>query len=166
MIALVTSVMEWHTKTIAKYKNEIISSAYAVLMFAVVFTLWSVFSGSHFQWQEIDPISFPDIFHYRFYSALAFIIPGAWLFHKLKFWQFLYRTSHDWRTFQRDKRDVWKILVGLTFLIALLLVSLLNSVISFLFNIWNLILYLLPPLGISLLLAFLFILLRKQCKQS
>ena len=158
--------MKWHTQTLSKYKKEILLSTVLTILFAIVTALWSVFSRSHFQWKEIDSISFPDILHYRFYSALAFIIPGAWLFHKIKFWQFLYRTSHNWRTFQRDKRNVWKILVGLTFLIALLLVSLLNNVISFLFNIWNFILYLLPPLGISLLLAFLFILLRKQCKQS
>lgn len=73
----------------------------------------------------------------------------------------------DWRLYKDTKKFIWGALIlFMYFWVVPKVVGLLNAVISFFYNLFGLILYLLPPLGISLIayavIHIAFVLLRKQ----
>ncbi len=98
----------------------------------------------------------PSIFSRLLYSALTFVTLGA-LLYRLKFYQMLYRISGDWRSFQEAKKIVWIALVGLMFFIIVpTTVNLMNHVLSFGYNVLNLLFYLCPPLAGAVILTIIY----------
>lgn len=159
----------WYKKVIVDNKNKIISSTVFAVVFALAILLWHFALGKSFQWENISPIPKPSIFIESLYSALVFVTLGAFLYW-IKFYQFLYhitvRIFGDWQLYQDIKRFIWGTLIlVMYFWIVPKVIELLNAIISFFFNIINLILYIFPPLGISLIFFSIgYILLKEWIK--
>ncbi len=147
--------MSWHEKVLAKNKKEIVSAAIYAIIFALVFLIWQFVSGKSFQWAEISPISMPDLLSRVLYSALVYVTLGAFLYW-IKFYQFLHfilvGILGDWKLYKDTKGLIWfSLILAMYFWVVPKFVDLSNAIISFFYNILNLILYLFPPLGISLI---------------
>ncbi len=151
--------MNWREKVLKKHKKEIILSAAFALTLALATALWHYFTGKSFEWQSITPIEQPGLLPRLFYSALVFAVPGWFLYHKLKFWKFLYEPyrgtgRRGYREYKKLKAAIWGLLILLMyFVIVPFVVDILNTIISFFFNLYVLVLYLVPSLAISLLVC-------------
>jgi len=152
--------MSWREKILKKHRKEIVLSAAFVLAFSLATALWHYFTGKSFEWQSISPIEQPGLLPRLFYSALVFAVPGWFLYHKLKFWKFLYAPyrgggKRAYREYEKLKAAVWGLLILLMyFVIVPFVVDILNAIISFFFNLYVLLLYVLPALALSLLVCW------------
>jgi hypothetical protein len=149
--------MSWYKKVLVKEKNKIVSSAILGVVFALAILLWHFALGKNFQWETITPVPEPDFFVRSLYSALVFVTLGAFLYW-IRFYQFLYHVTvgalGDWQLFRAIKGIIWGALILIMyFWIVPWVVKMLNVIVSFFFNIINLILYLFPPLGVSLIIV-------------
>ena len=149
--------MTWYKHIFTKYRKEIISSAIVSVLFSVTLLLWHFGLGKSFVWTKIEPISAPGLFERYFYSAFVFVTLGAFLYF-IRFYQFLYGMIvgifGDWRLYKDIKGFFWGGLILISyFWVIPRIVDFLNSVISFFYNIFGLILYSLPSLGIALILS-------------
>lgn len=150
--------MTWHKNTLLKYKKEITQSAVASLALSLFLLVYIWQLGNTFIWQPISPIEQPNIFARIFYSALAFILPGAFLYEVG-----YYKILHDvivkgfglWGLYNLIKAVTWIALMALMYFVFGLTVDVLNALASFFYNIFNFILYLFPTLGVFLLLTIL-----------
>ncbi len=160
---------KWYQKVLIKYKNDIASSALSALIFALVFTLWQIYSGQKFIWRDYEFISAPGIFERTIYSALTYITLGAFLYHIAKFWKTLHflfvGMLGSWRLYKSFKKKIWPLLMLIVFLTVPYIVDFLNNIISFFVNICFFILYLAPAFGISFIIIFLILLLIRNKKQ-
>jgi hypothetical protein len=149
--------MNWYKKTLKKYSKEIIEGALFSIVCSLAFLLWIYGMGKTFTWTEISPVDSPSIFVRIFYSALTFVTLGAFLY-KIKFYQGLYRILGNWRSFKEAKAIIWVLLMGtMFFVIVPLVVDIINEILSIGYNLISLILYAVPPVGVSLILfAFYF----------
>ena len=153
--------MTWYERTLRKYKKELISGAIFSVVLSLALLLWVYLSGYSFEWREISPIDPPSLFSRIVYSALTYVTLGAILYNLL-FYKFLYHIAGDYRSFVELKRIVWVGLMALMFFVIVpKTVDMLNAIISFGFNIFNLLLYLFPPFGVSLILFLIYLYFRK-----
>lgn len=143
--------MEWHEKILRKHGKEIVISAISLTVFVVLTFLWSYFSGESFVWTKIEPFSYPSIGSIGFYSALAFRTLGAFLF-SCGLWLFLFKISGSRREYNRNKNDLWKLIMLGTFGLTVLVFWIVNSILSILFNILMIVMHLLPPAIVTILL--------------
>ena len=154
MFGIRNNKMTWYKKVLTEKKKEIISSAAFAVVFALAISLWHYFTGKGFEWQSISPVEAPGLLPRLFYSALVYGTLGAFIF-ATGFYKFLYSlyrgTRGGWRRYNKMKDKIWwGLILIMYFVIIPFVVDVLNAIISFFFNIYNLILYLFPPLGISL----------------
>lgn len=161
---------DWHKKTLVKNAKEIVSSGITYVILALVLLLWHFALGIKFQWQSISPLSAPSIFVRVFYSAFTFCTLGL-LLYVLKF----YKVLHDivvkafgmWRLYNFIKAVLWVFLMYTSYAYLVpWLFNILNGGISILFNIANLVLYALPPVGIALILSIIYLLSNKKLKHE
>ncbi len=150
--------MTWHKKVLKENRNEIGYSAAFSFIIALGYLLWVYFHGSVFEWRSISPLEQPSLIEREFYSAFVFVTVGAFLYYVVKLWKFLYfvfvKTLHDRKLYEAVKYVVWTGLILLTyFYIVPIVVDILNAIISFFYNIFNLILYLSPTIGIFAILC-------------
>lgn len=158
--------MSWYKHTLKKYGKEILSGAIFTVVCTLAFLLWIFVMGKTFAWTDISPIEQPSIFIRIFYSALTFITLGAFLY-KVGFYKALYQILGDWRSFKEAKSIIWVLLMGtMFFVIVPLVVDLLNSIISIGYNVFALILYAFPPVGISLIIFALYFYFKKQLQSK
>lgn len=144
--------MSWYKKVLKENKKEIASSAAFAVVFALAVLLWHFTLGKSFQWQTISPIEAPSLFIRAFYSALVFVTFGAFLYW-IRFYQFLYHLISDRQLYRGIKGLIWgSLILFMYFWVVPTVVEILNAIISFFYNVLNLILYLFPPLGVSLIL--------------
>lgn len=157
---------EWYRKVLLKNAKEIVSDGTTYAILALVFLLWHFALGIKFEWQHIAPLSEPSIFVRAFYSAFTFCTLGL-LLYVLRF----YKVLHDivvkafgmWELYNFIKAVVWLFLMYISYAYLVpWLFNILNASASFLFNIANLVLYALPPVGIGLILGTLYFLGRKR----
>lgn len=149
--------MNWYNRTLKKYRKELISGATFSFVLSLALLLWIYMSGYSFEWRDINPIDPPSVFHRLAYSALTYVTLGAFLY-SLLFWRFLYRLAGDYRSFVELKRIVWLGLMALMFFVVVpVAVDILNAIASFGYNMFNLILYLFPPFGVSLILFLIYL---------
>jgi len=149
--------MTWYKHTLTKYKKEIIFSAILSVLFSITLLLWHFGLGKSYVWTKIEPISAPGLFERYFYSAFVFVTLGAFLYF-IRFYQFLHGiivgVFDDWRLYKDVKGFIW---VGLIltsyFWVIPRIVDFLNSVISFFYNVFGLLLYSLPSLGIAMVIS-------------
>lgn len=148
--------MTWYKKTLKKYGEEILAGAVFSIVCTLAFLLWIYGMGKTFTWTDISPIDPPSIFVRIFYSALTFVTLGAFLY-KIKFYQGLYRILGDWQSYKEAKAIIWVLLTGtMFFVIVPLVVDILNGILSIGYNLLALLVYALPPVGISVILFTLY----------
>lgn len=157
---------DWYKKVILKSTKEIVSSGASYLILALVFLLWHFALGIKFQWQNISPLSEPSIFIRLFYSAFTFCTIGLFLY-AIKFYKVLHdvvvKTLGMWELYNFIKAVLWAFLMYISYAYLVpWLFNVLNASISILFNIANLVLYALPPVGIALVLSIVYLLYRQK----
>lgn len=150
--------MSWYNDTLTKYGKEIKQSTIASFVLSLVFLIYTYSAGHTFSWQEINPIEQPTIFARYFYSAFTFVTIGAFLYYVVKLWKGLHfilvKVLGSWELYNGIKAIVWLGLVAVTyFYIVPAIVGIMNAVLSFFYNIFNLILYLSSTLGVFLILS-------------
>ncbi|KND50555.1 MAG: hypothetical protein AB198_01775 [Parcubacteria bacterium C7867-003] len=164
--------MSWYKNVLTKYSNEIKQSAVFSFVLSLIYLLYKYYLGNNiFVWQEVNPIEQPDIFVYYFYSAFTFITIGAFLYHVVKLWKIIYyicvRMFGSIELYKFVKWLVWIGLLGITyFYIVPITINFLNGILSFFYNIYNLILYMSPSVGIFLILTTIGIYILKTIKIS
>ena len=157
---------DWYKKVLLKNIKEIVNdgSTYAIL--ALVFLLWHFALGIKFEWQSINPLSGPSVFVRAFYSAFTFCTLGLFLY-VIKF----YKVLHDivvkafgmWGLYNLIKAVLWLFLMWISYAYLVpWLFNVLNASASILFNVANLVLYTLPPIGIALILSVVYMLGRNK----
>lgn len=161
-------VSNWYQKILIKYKTEIISSVLGAFSFTLTINLLQYYSGQGFIWRHYEFISAPDIFQRTFYSALTFITLGAFLYF-IRFYQALHfiivEIIGSWSLYKGIKSLIWLFLMFTSYSYFPKLVDVINNIISFIVNLFFLILFVAPPLifsFITFLLLFLVIRFRKQ----
>lgn len=147
-------IRTWYEKVIAKNRAEIVKSTLATLLLVFTTTMYGYITGNTFEWQSIEPISEPSIFSRLLYSALTFVTIGAFLY-KIGFYKFLYSlyrgTKNGWREYKKAKAGIWGLLVLLMFFIIVpFVVNVLNIVISVMFNVYTLLIYIFPSVIITM----------------
>ncbi|HEY4505748.1 MAG TPA: hypothetical protein VJG67_03590 [Candidatus Paceibacterota bacterium] len=154
--------MSWYKKVLKENKKDIVSSAAFAVVFALAILLWHFALSKSFQWETINPIEAPSIFSRALYSALVFVTFGAFLYW-VRFYQFLYHLISDRQLYRGIKGLIWgSLILIMYFWIVPTIVELLNAIISFFYNILNLVLYLFPPLGASFIVFSIgYIILKK-----
>jgi len=159
--------MTWYKKALVEHKKEIVNSAIFALIFALSLLLWNLGLGKSFVWRKIEPISAPNFFDRAFYSALVYVTVGA-LLYAVKFYKLLHylivRKMRDWKLYKQTKSLIWLVLILGMYGIFTKIVDLLNSIISFGYNVFGLLLYIAPPLGISLVVFIPIFVFTKNAK--
>ncbi len=148
--------MAWYKKILEEKKKEIVVSAIISIVITSIFSIWYFIIGKSFEWRSISPISQPSLFHRYFYSAFVFFTIGAFLYYVVKLWKILYfifvKILNARRLYNLIKGFLWTILILLAyFYIVPTIVDILNAIISFFYNILILFMYLLPLVGVFLL---------------
>lgn len=158
----------WYKDILVKYKKETILSVILTLVFFLSLSIWHYVFGKSFAWKEIDPIPKPQEFVRFIYSALVFVTFGAFLYW-VKFYKFLHsvivRGLGDWKLYKDIKSVIWtSLILMMYFFVVPKVIDFLNSIISVIYNLSVFILYLLPPLLLSLIIVITGILLVKKYK--
>ncbi|HOX29773.1 MAG TPA: hypothetical protein P5080_02265 [Candidatus Paceibacterota bacterium] len=157
---------DWYKKVIIKNTKEIVSSGITYIILVLVLLLWHFAFGIKFQWQNISPLSAPSIFVRVFYSAFTFCTLGFFLY-LIKF----YKVLHDivvkafgmWELYNAIKAILWIFLMWISYAFLVpWLFKVLNTSISVLFNIANLVLYAIPPVGIALILSMIYLIFKNK----
>lgn len=161
--------INWQKIALKKHLSEILSSGTTYAILALVFLLWRFALGIHFEWQQIEPFEQPSIFVRAFYSAFTFFTLGL-LLYVARFYKVLHdilvKETGMWGLYNAIKAIVWLFLMFLSYqYIVPWLFKILNASISLLYNIAGLVLYTLPPIGISLIVAIVFTLWKTKKRQ-
>lgn len=159
---------DWYNKVLLRNAKEILSSGSTYVILALVLLLWNFALGIKFQWQSISPLSAPSIFVRSFYSAFVFCTLGLFLY-VIKFYKFLHdivvKAFGMWELYNLIKAVLWLFLMWISYAYLVpWLFDVLNGGISILFNVANLVLYALPPVGITLILSIIYLLSSKKLK--
>ena len=148
----------WYKKVLKENQIEIYYSAVFSFVVSLGYLVWSHFQGSVLMWQSISPIEQPSILIRVFYSALAFAVLG-YLLYVVGFYKFLHnvivRGLRDRQLYRGIKGVIWIGLIFLMYEVFGVIVSIANAVISLFYNIFNLVLYISPGIGIFLILTIL-----------
>lgn len=159
--------MSWQKNIFNKYKKEILFSAVFILLFSFFLLFWHFGMGKSFEWTKIEPISTPSLLERGFYSLFVYLTIGYFLY-LIKFYQLLHEiivgVLGDWRLYKDIKGFIWGGLILVSyFWVVPKIVYFLNGVISFFYNLFGLLLYSLPSLGIALIISIpLYIFLKKR----
>ena len=150
--------INWHKRVLKEYRKDITYSAVFSFVVSLGYLIWSHSQGSVFMWQSISPIEQPSILARYFYSAFTFVTIGAFLYYVVKLWKGLHfvfvKVLGSWEIYNLVKYFVWLGLMAITyFYIVPTIVGIMNAVLSFFYNIFNLILYISPGIGIFLILT-------------
>ena len=152
----------WHKKVLLKSTKEIVSDGTTYAIFALVLLLWHFALGIKFEWQSISPLSEPSIFIRLFYSAFTFCTLGLFLY-VIKFYKVIHdivvKTLGMWELYNLIKAVLWASLMYISYVYLVpWLFSTLNTGASFLFNVANLVLYLIPPVGVTFIVIIIYFL--------
>src|SRR3989338_370055 len=156
----------WNKKVLLKNTKEIVGSGTTYVILAFVLLLWHFALGIKFEWQTISPLSAPSVFVRVFYSAFTFCTIGLFLY-VIKFYKVLHnivvKAFGMWELYNFIKAVLWLFLMYISYAYLVpWLFNVLNTSMSILFNIANLVIYALPPIGIALILSIVYLL----CQQK
>lgn len=157
---------DWYKKVLLKNAKEIVISATTYVILTFVLLLWHFALGIKFKWQTISPLSEPSIFVRAFYSAFTFCTLGLFLY-VIRFYKALHdivvKTFGMWELYNLIKAVLWLFLMYISYAYLVpWLFNVLNASISILFNVANLVLYILPPVGIALILSVSYFFFEKR----
>lgn len=157
----------WHSKAIVdyvkKHEAKIISGA-LVLLFGSFVSAQIFLLNQTFVWVSIEPLSsLPWI--RPLFSAITFFTIGAALF-ALRFYQFLsfifHTILHDHEGYVAAKSIIWLALNSfIYFYVQPIVIKFLNEIISLIYNVFTLFLYVSPALGGTSLCLITYFLIRK-----
>lgn len=158
--------MTWYKKILIEKRAEVFLGTAVTLLFSLVTLVYHFATGQSFHWEAIDPIEMPGLMPTIVYSALVFVGPGRWLL-KMGFYKSLYSsfkgTKGGWWAYLRAKRKIWVFMMLMMGVVVIpWAVNVLNAILSFFYNVAGLMLYLVPPLGITLIIFATFFLVRKN----
>lgn len=143
--------MKWHKKAILTNVEKIVIGSLYGLICIWITILLNYFYSWNFDWTIISPIETPWFVPRIFLSALAFWLPWAFLY-KIYFYKFLY-DIFSYRTFKKIKEIIWLFLMFLMYITIQVVVEFLNFIISLFYNLMNLLVFILPWLGISFIIV-------------
>jgi hypothetical protein len=157
---------KWYWKEILKNFKKSFSSVSIYILFLALLSVWKFLIGQDFFWESISPIPEPNIFIRVLYSAITFVSLGSVLY-RLCFYKWLHNVCvkclGNWQLYKGIKKIIWIALMFVMFVYVVpFIVLVLNSVISFFFNIFKLILYLFPPFGFAVFVYFIFIVVNNE----
>lgn len=137
--------VSWHSKIIADYSRKSVVSLILTLTILFVMAVVQLMHGEAFEWKNIAPLDTPDIWVRFLYSALTFVTIGALLYY-VRFYQLLSMLFGSNRRGYRDtKKLIWTGLILLMFFVVIPAgVDAMNAIISFLYNILILLVYISP----------------------
>lgn len=154
--------MNWRKKVSEEHlKETIFASVFSVTFILVLIVANFVFSWN-FSWKEIDPIEMPPLWIRSLASLFTWFTLWNWLY-KLYFYKALYLICNSlWTSYSKYKKlkkEIWVWLMLLvTFVLIPMITNLLNSIISFLFNILQFLIATLPFIGISIAISTMIVL--------
>ncbi len=157
--------MNWYNKVLkVVVKEQVTIATFTVTALSGVLT-WRYGFHHAFAWQNITPISAPELFERVIYSALVFVSIGAFLYWA-KFYKWLHGVIviglEDRWLYRKVKAIIWGILMlVMYFWIVPTVVNILNFVVSLIYNLLNFAIYLFPPIGCAVIvtgLAGIFVL--------
>jgi len=157
----------WQKKTIVTYLRahevKAVTTSLALLFCAFLSAQVFIFNRT-FTWVEIAPLS--DLpWNRELFSALTYVSLGAILYY-LFFYKFLsflfYRLLGDYRAYVQAKRVVWLVLMVFNyFYVAPFVINILNRILSFVYNLVVLLLFVSPTLGGTIVCFLGYLLVRK-----
>ncbi|MGC9602208.1 MAG: hypothetical protein ABSE76_00475 [Minisyncoccia bacterium] len=156
----------WYRTVLVAQTKEVFSSAVPYTVLLLVLLLWRFALRVKFQWVEVKPLSEPEFFYRAFYSAFTFCTLG-FLLYEARF----YKVLHDvvvkgfgsWELYNFIKAVVWLFLMFLSYqYIVPTLFTVLNTSATILYNFAAFVLYVLPPVGISLVAVSIYVLVRSS----
>lgn len=145
--------MSWKRKIFKEHIKETIFSMVFSLTFALVLMIANFFFDWNFDWKKIDPIEMPQLWIRGVASFFTWFTLWNWLFN-LYFYRVLYWICKlSWirySEYKKLKQKIWIWLMLLvTFVLIPLIIDILNSLISILFNIFQFLISTIPYMGIS-----------------
>ena len=158
--------INWQKIALKKHLKDLVSSGTTYAILALIFLLWRFALGIKFELQQIEPFEQPSIFVRSFYSLFTFFTLG-FLLYIARF----YKVLHDILVKEMGLRGLYNgikaiVWAGLMYIsyeyIVPWLFNLLNTSISILYNIAGIVLYAIPPIGISLILSVAYFLFKKR----
>lgn len=161
----IQNTMPWYKRALTEYKQETLTSVVFALTVAIIALAWAYLIGDVFEWKRINPVPDPSIPVRLLYSALVYVTLGR-ILYLLGFYQvlhaFIVGGLGDWGLYHGLKKILWIGLMAMMyFWIVPFVVDVLNVTISFFYNVLNLILYMLPVVGISIAVFLVYFLLKK-----
>jgi hypothetical protein len=154
--------MKWYIKVLKEYSHETAISVCVILSVLFIMAIFQLTSGHTFVWHSIAPIERPDIFSRFIYSALTYFSLGAFLYY-IRFYQLLsWIFGRDRRGYNDMKGIVWFGLIWIMYAsIVPAAVNVLNSVVSFFYNVLVLMTYVSPVALVILLIVIACIIYRR-----
>lgn len=149
----------WYKKNILKYIKEQKNEFILWLVIVLVFILWYFLKKDKFEWIEYELIgNIP--FVRRILSSLTFFSIWAFLYF-IRFYQLLHIILvqiFGMKKFYKELKAFiwWFLMLFMYFKFAPFVIWVWNQIISFFINILNIILYLFPPLWISIILIIVY----------
>jgi hypothetical protein len=140
--------MEWHKKAIIEGRKKTLISGAIAGCFFVVLGVWMFATGKTFTWQSIEVLS-PLPPWAKLWSGLTFSTTGFLLFH-LGFYKALYNMIPFYPLYSLVKAIIWLLLTLLTYWFFDFIFKAVNVACSFFFNVWQLIVFVAPALGITI----------------
>jgi len=161
--------MAWKKRAIKEFFKQYYPLALFSVVVCFIFFLSITYWQGYFEWKDIKPLPDPDL-SLRMLSALVFVSFGQ-LLYWLKFYYVLYfifvTILKDKRLYKDLKRLIWNVLMFIMgFYVAPWIVDLLNKILSFFYNIFAFLIYLFPPIGVSLILGLFISYYKKLQKKA
>jgi len=156
--------MEWHKKVIIEGNKKILISGATAVCFFIVLTVWMYVTGKTFSWQSIEVLS-PLPPWAKLWSGLTFSTTGFMLFH-LGFYKELYRMIPFYLLYSLVKAIIWLALTLLTYWFFDFVFAAVNAICSFLYNVWQMAVFIAPALGMTIGFILLTLLLRYVIKHQ
>ena len=133
--------MNWREKIFKKHLKETLFTSIFSTILILMIIIGNQFFWWSFQWQEIDPIDMPPIWIRGVLSFFAFYTLGKLLFEAY-FYKILYEVmkffGSSYREYERTKKKIWYMLMFVTaFVVIPWIIDVLNSILSFFFNIFQ-----------------------------
>lgn len=131
--------MNWQQKILKKHLKGTLFASIFTIIFILSVIIGNQFFGWHFEWKEIDPIELPPIWIRVLLSVFTFLTLGNWLFQAY-FYKMLYEVTKfigfSYKDYTDIKKWIWYFLMLITALVFIpWIIDILNSIVSFFFNI-------------------------------
>jgi heme/copper-type cytochrome/quinol oxidase subunit 2 len=135
----------WYSRVLYNYSRKTVVAVGITILVLLVTSVIQLVNGASFEWKNIAPIEAPDFWTRILYSALTYVSLGAALYY-VGFYKFLSMMfGRDRRGYREAKSRIWGLLMLVMFIfIVPSAINILNSTLSFIYNILLLFVYVSP----------------------